>query len=86
MICPKCKTDNVEIQMVNEVKLKNQHHGIIWWLFVGWWWLFVKWIFLTLPALFVKIFIPRKQRAINKTRQMYVCQKCGNAWKGKIKK
>jgi len=81
MICPKCKSENVTVQMVNEVKLKNKHHGIIWWLFIGWWWLFIKWFCLTIPALLAKIFIPKKQKAINKTRKMCVCQGCGYSWK-----
>lgn len=81
MMCPKCKSENVTIQIVNEVKLKNKHHGIIWWLFVGLWWVPVKWLFLTVPALFAAIFIPKKQKTVNKQKKMYVCQKCGNTWK-----
>ena len=56
MICPKCGSQNVAIQVVNEVKLKNAHHGCLWWLIIGWWWIPIKWIFLTFPALLAKIF------------------------------
>lgn len=80
MKCSKCGSENVNVQAVNEVKLKTKHHGIIWWLCIGWWWIPVKWFFLTIPALFAKIFIPRKQKAVNKTVKKAVCQQCGNIW------
>lgn len=83
MVCPKCGSENVTIQAVNEVKLKNSHHGCFWWLCIGWWWVPVKWLFLTVPALFAKIFIPNKQKAVNKTTQKAVCQNCGNMWEFK---
>lgn len=81
MVCPKCKSENVSVQIVNEIKLKNKHHGIIWWLCVGWWWIPCKWLFLTIPALFAKIFIPKRQKAVNKTQKKYVCQSCTYTWK-----
>ena len=34
MQCPKCHSENVTTQVVNTVKLKTQHKGIIYWLFV----------------------------------------------------
>lgn len=80
MTCPKCNSTNVNVNVINEVKLKNQHHGIIWWICVGWWWLPIKWLCLTLPALLAKIFIPKKQKAINVQKTMCVCQDCGNSW------
>lgn len=80
MTCPKCNSNNVNVNVINEVKLKNQHHGIIWWICVGWWWIPIKWICLTLPALLAKIFIPKKQKAINIQKTMCVCQDCGNSW------
>ena len=81
MVCPRCGSNNVNYQLVSDVYSKNAHHGILWWCFVGWWWLFFKWIFLTVPALFAKIFIPKKQKVITKQIQMCVCQNCGNSWK-----
>lgn len=80
MQCPKCGSENVQVQVINEVKLKNKHHGVIWWIFVGWWWLMIKWLFLTIPALIVKIFSRKKQKAKNIQRTMCVCQSCGNTW------
>lgn len=79
--CPKCGGHNVSVQLVNEVHLKNAHHGCLWWLVVGWWWVPVKWLFLTVPAFLAAIFIPKKQKAVNKTRKMRVCQNCGYSWK-----
>lgn len=81
MVCPKCKSENVNVEVVNEVKMKNKHHGIMWWLLIGWWWIPCKWFFFTLPALIFAIFVPKKQKAVNITRKMCVCQNCGNSWK-----
>ena len=56
MKCPKCKGENVSIQIVTESKLVNDHHSLLWWICIGWWWVCLKWIFLTVPALIFKIF------------------------------
>ena len=80
MTCPKCHSENVTIQVVTESKLKTAHHGLLWWLIIGWWWLIVKWLFLTIPALLAKIFIPRKQRIQQKQIKTCVCQNCGHTW------
>jgi len=80
MTCPKCGSNNVSVQVINEVELKNKHHGIFWWIFVGWWWIPFKWLFLTLPALIVKIFAPKKKKAVNKQKSVCVCQDCGARW------
>lgn len=80
MKCPKCGSENVLIQAVNEVKLKDAHHGCIWWVFVGWWWIPVKWLFFTFPAILSKMFGHKKQRAVNNQKSVYVCQNCGNRW------
>ena len=80
MKCPKCGSENTNVQMVSESILKDQHHGILWWLLIGWWWLFFKWIFLTIPALIVKIFGHKKQKLVTKQKSMAVCQDCGFHW------
>lgn len=80
MTCPKCKSENVNVQVINEVEIKDKHHSIFWWIFVGWWWLFFKWVFLTLPALIVKIFSRKKQKAVNKQKTICTCQDCGYTW------
>ena len=79
--CPKCGSENVNVQAINQVKLKDKHHGVIWWLFWGWYWVPIKWLFLTLPALIFKIFGHKKQKAVNKVVTMCTCQDCGNSWK-----
>ena len=80
MVCPKCNSENVTTQIINEVHMKNQHHGIIWWMIVGWWWTPIKWIFFTVPALIFSIFGHKKQKAVNKKKTMCVCQQCGHTW------
>ena len=66
MKCPKCNSENVNVQITNEVKLVKAHHGIIWWLLIGWWWIAVKWLIFTVPALILKLFGAKKQKAKNK--------------------
>lgn len=82
MNCPACGSSNVQIQVLNEQKLKTAHHGIIWWICIGWWWIPTKWLVFTIPALFVKLFGlgHKKQKIINKTTTKHVCQNCGNIW------
>lgn len=80
MVCPKCQSENVNVQVINEVELKNKHHGVIWWVLIGWWWVFFKWLFFFLPALIIKIFGRKKQKVINKQKTVCVCQNCGNRW------
>lgn len=83
MVCPKCGSNNVNVQMVTETRLKNKHHGIIWWLIIGWWWVFIKWLIFTIPALIVKIFVHRRQKVVTKHKKMCVCQNCGHTWEAK---
>ena len=80
MVCPKCGSANVNVQMVSDTHSKNQYHGCLWWLFVGWWWTFVKWVFLTLPALIFAIFVPRRKKIVTTHKKMCVCQNCGHSW------
>lgn len=81
MICPKCNSENVTIQITNEAHLKNQHHSIIWWLLIGWWWIFIKWLIFTLPALIFKVFgIGKKKKIVNVTHKVAICQNCANTW------
>lgn len=80
MVCPKCKSENVTIQVVNQAKLVNKHHSIWWWLFLGWWWIPIKWCFFTGIALLVKIF-SKKKKIKNTMVKTAICQSCGNSWK-----
>lgn len=81
MKCPKCKSESINFQVINEQKLVNKHHGLLWWLCIGWWWIPAKWIFLTIPAILAAIFIGKRKKIKNITRTMCVCQNCGHTWK-----
>ena len=83
MKCPKCGSDNVNVQVINEVEIKNKRHNILWWIFVGIWWIPIKWLFFTLPALILKLFGHKKQKVKNIQKTMCTCQQCGNTWETK---
>ena len=80
MVCPKCGSENVNVQIVTETQLKKKHHNIIWWLFVGWYWVPFKWLFFTFPALIVKIFAPKRQKLTSTHKSVCVCQNCAYHW------
>lgn len=78
MNCPKCGSENVRVDVVNEVYLKDAHHGCLWWLIIGCWWVPVKWLFFTVPAILFKIFGHKKQKTVNKQKTICICQSCGH--------
>lgn len=80
MICPRCGSQNVNIQVITNTKLKDKHHGVGWWLFVGWWWVPCKWFFFTLPALIIKLIGHKKQKVVQTQQTVCICQQCGNQW------
>lgn len=82
MVCPKCKSDSITIQVVNEQQLKRKHHSIIWWICIGWWFVPVMWLLFFLPKIVLKLFrIEHKpQKIINSTKKKAVCQTCGNVF------
>ncbi len=80
-VCPKCGSQNVNVQVVTESKLVNKRHGCLWWMFVGLWWVPIKWVLFTVPALIAKVFFPKRQRLEQSTRSVCVCQGCGHHWK-----
>ena len=61
MQCPKCGSNNVNVQMVSESQLKMKHKSIWYWIFIGWWWRPILWLFLTLPMLLGTLFGHKKQ-------------------------
>lgn len=81
MTCPKCKSENVNIQMVSETKLKKKHHGILYWCCFGWLLDMMLWICLFIPRLLVAIFRPKRYKTKTKHHSEAVCQSCGNHWK-----
>ena len=80
MVCPKCKSDKVNVQMVTDTKLKNKHHSIFYWVFIGWWLELILWFCLTIPRLLVTLFGHKKQKLVQKHKSMAVCQNCGHSW------
>lgn len=81
MVCPKCGSENVNVQIVQQTKLVEKHHSFFWWICVGWLWVPIKWVLFFVPALIVKIFAPRKNKLKQRTRSICVCQNCGHHWK-----
>lgn len=77
MVCKKCGSKDVTIQVVSQTKRKRK--GLPYWLFIGWWLEMFMWVFLTLPWLIIKIFKPKKYKG--KVTSMAVCQNCGHRWK-----
>ena len=67
MFCPKCNSDNVRIESVQEnlgstsitrtkYKGPKKPHGLLWKLFIGWWWWIVKLPFQLLLFPFIAIY------------------------------
>lgn len=85
MTCPKCHSENVNVQMVSETELKQKkkRHGFLWRALIGWWCVPVWWLFFTLPALIVKMLRPKNYVTETKHIAMCVCQDCGHSWKAK---
>lgn len=81
MNCPNCGSSNVVVQVIQETKLVPKHRGIFWWICIGWWWVPIKWVCLTVPALIVKIFAPKRQKLVQTTRSICICQTCGKHWR-----
>lgn len=80
MTCEKCGSDNVKIELTTDTKLKEKHHGIVYWICVGWWLQPILWICFTLPMLIISIFKPKKYKTETKTAKIALCQDCGHSW------
>ena len=81
MRCSRCGSEEIAIQLLNEVKLVTKHKGILWWLIIGWWWIPIKWLIFTVPALIIKLIKGKKYKSKNIQTKYAVCQKCGFSWK-----
>ena len=77
MICPKCASEDVNVQAVGITKTKRK--SCLYWLLVGWWLETIMWIFLTLPMLAITLFGSKKIHT--KIKSFAVCQSCGHNWK-----
>lgn len=80
MKCSRCGSENVNVQMVTESKLKSKHRSIFWWIFIGWWLESFLWLFLTIPRLLAALFGHKKQKLVTKHKSIAVCQNCGYNW------
>lgn len=81
MKCSRCGSENVNVQMVTYSKLKNKHHSLFYWLFIGWWLHLLLWFFLTIPMILGKLFGHKKQKLVQSHKSIAVCQNCGHTWK-----
>jgi len=79
MNCPKCNSENVNVQMVSESKLKRKR-SVIYWLLIGWWFNPIMWFIMFIPMLFIKIFRPKGHKIKTVHKSMFVCQNCGYNW------
>lgn len=71
MVCPKCKSDKVNVQMVN-TKVKTNNTGIIHSL---------ARLTLILCTCGLWLLVPsRKYNSKVKNKSMAVCQNCGHSW------
>lgn len=69
MTCPKCKSNNVRVEM--NTYMKSQHRSFLWNLFM---------IFITAGIWLIWMFV-RKRKEKRVTIKMAVCQDCGKSWK-----
>lgn len=86
MVCPKCKSEMVTTQVVTDTKLVKKHHGIFWWICVGWWWIPLKWLVFTIPAVFlwlIRLVTGGRKKFVTTHSTVCVCQNCGHTWKVK---
>lgn len=81
MVCSKCGSENVTVQMVTETELKQKKHGILYWICIGWWLKPILWIVFTLPMLVIAIFKPKNYKTVSHTKKMAVCNNCGKSWR-----
>lgn len=88
MRCPKCKSDNVNVQVVDETdtRIVAKHHGIIWWILIGWWWVpikkLVQFVLFGIFAVLYWFFKSPKYKQVTKHQKvsLAVCQNCGHTW------
>lgn len=79
MKCQQCGSENTRVELLSEIQLVTQRRSIFWWILVGWWWVPIKWIFLTIPAIIIRIFAPKRQKAVNSVKKYLVCSNCGES-------
>lgn len=93
MVCPKCSSENVIVQRENvgnvstaKTKYYKKHHGLFYWLFIGWWIGMFKLLFIPFTILFggkskSKGYARTNSASKTINQTVAVCQECGNTWK-----
>lgn len=76
MTCRKCGSNNINVQIINEVEEKK--HGCLWWLLIGWWWKLIWFIFFGWWYILFCLIRGKQYRNVKKT--ICVCQNCGHQW------
>ena len=79
MICPKCGSENVTLNLINEVKEKPEH-GVLWWIFIGWWWRILWFIFFGWWYMIYRA-VKGSKKTVNVQKTITLCQNCGHKWK-----
>lgn len=80
MVCKKCGSEDVRVEVVTETSLREKKHGALYWICVGWWLKPLLWICFTMPMLIISIFKPKKYKTKTTSKKICVCQKCGKSW------
>lgn len=84
MICPKCNSQNVFLQpvqnksgtIINTNRYKKSH-GCLYWILIGWW----NWILELIAEIIVTVCISCISTLFKKKRTICTCQDCGNIWR-----
>ena len=79
MVCPKCGSNIVNINVINEVKEKPEH-SVLWWIFVGWWWRLLWFIFFGWWYMIYRA-VKGSKKTVNVQKTYAVCQNCGHKWR-----
>lgn len=76
MICPKCGSDKINVQIINDFKQKKR--GCLTILFV----FTIKLIlfFFNIIIWLISLLIPKKQKIKVTQHKMAICQNCGHSW------
>jgi len=81
MRCPRCRSENVRVEMLTEQKFERKKKSFLYWITIGWFIEPLLWLFLTFPKLFYELFKPGRYKGTTTTKKYAVCQNCGHSWK-----
>lgn len=78
MKCPRCGSENINANVINEVREKK-NHGCLWWVLIGWWWRLIWFIFFGMWYLLYRA-IKGSTTIVSEQKTICVCQNCGHRW------